>query len=68
MKAFQAGVAYSTSFLSIVTKARPVLQPTEVLIDINAVSLNYRDKLVVNGIWEPPAGRGCFFLMRGSLR
>ena len=37
MKAFQVGAAYGTSSLSIVTNARPVLQPAEVLIDIKAV-------------------------------
>jgi len=57
MKAYVLGETPGINSLSLVTKVPAALQPTQVLIDVKAVSLNYRDKLVINGIWKAPAGR-----------
>jgi NADPH:quinone reductase-like Zn-dependent oxidoreductase len=57
MKAYQIGKAYGTDSLFIVDIGIPRVLPTQVLMEVKAVSLNYRDTLVVNGIWKPPVGR-----------
>ena len=59
MKTYQINKAYSISGLSIVETDYPQLLPNEILIKIKAVSLNYRDLLVIKGVadWKPPIGR-----------
>ncbi|MCO5936283.1 NAD(P)-dependent alcohol dehydrogenase [Mucilaginibacter sp. RB4R14] len=59
MKTYQITKEYSVASLSLVETDRPIILANQVLIKINAVSLNYRDLLVVKGIadWRPPIGR-----------
>jgi NADPH:quinone reductase-like Zn-dependent oxidoreductase len=59
MKAYQVTEGYSIASLSLSEKDLPHLKPDEVLIKMQAVSLNYRDLLVIKGIdsWKPPVGR-----------
>lgn len=59
MKTLQIGKEYHINSLTIVDVAIPALLPGQVLVNIKAVALNYRDRLVVNGIglWKPPLGR-----------
>ena len=57
MKAYQIGKAYGINSLFAVNIGIPRVMPTQVLIGMKAISLNYRDLLVVNGVWKPPVGR-----------
>lgn len=57
MKAYQIGKSYGISSLFVVDIGIPRVMPTQVLIEMKAVSLNYRDILVINGEWKPPVGR-----------
>jgi len=59
MKAYQITSSYTIDSLEQVEKEIPKLLPNEVLVKINAVSLNFRDLLVIKGIggWKPPVGR-----------
>lgn len=59
MKTYQITKDYSIAGLSLVEKDHPMLLPNEVLVKIKALSLNYRDLLVIKGIddWKPPVGR-----------
>lgn len=59
MKAYQISENYSIETLRQVEKSYTKLLPNEILVQIKAVSLNYRDLLVIKGIdkWKPPVGR-----------
>jgi NADPH:quinone reductase-like Zn-dependent oxidoreductase len=59
MKTHQITKEYSIASLSLGEINYPKLLPDQVLIQIKAVSLNYRDLLVIKGIsdWKPPVGR-----------
>ena len=59
MKAFQIGKKYGFNSLKKVDIPVPSISPSQVLVNIKAVALNYRDRLVVNGVgtWKPPYGR-----------
>lgn len=59
MKAYQITGSYSITSLELVEKEIPEILPDEILIKLNALSLNYRDLLVINGVdqWRPPVGR-----------
>lgn len=59
MKAYQITQDYSIESLKQVEKNAAKLLPNEILIQIKAVSLNYRDLLVIKGVdkWKPPVGR-----------
>ncbi|MGY0035734.1 zinc-dependent alcohol dehydrogenase family protein [Pedobacter sp. NJ-S-72] len=59
MKTYQITEGYSITSLALVEKDCPKLQPHEVLVKIQATSLNYRDLLVIKGVadWKPPVGR-----------
>jgi NADPH:quinone reductase-like Zn-dependent oxidoreductase len=57
MKAYQIGKSYGINSLFTVDIGIPRVKPTQVLIEMKSVSLNYRDILVVNGVWKPPVGR-----------
>ncbi|MEZ0128689.1 NAD(P)-dependent alcohol dehydrogenase [Flavobacterium sp. LBUM151] len=59
MKAYQITQDYSIESLKQVEKNVAKLLPNEILIQIKAVSLNYRDLLVIKGVdkWKPPVGR-----------
>lgn len=59
MKAYQISENYSIETLRQVEKSHNKLLPNEILVQIKAVSLNYRDLLVIKGIdkWKPPVGR-----------
>lgn len=59
MKAYQISENYSIDTLRQVEKNYNKLLPNEILVQIKAVSLNYRDLLVIKGIdkWKPPVGR-----------
>jgi len=59
MKAYQITMDYSIETLKQVEKNNIKLLPNEILIQIKAVSLNYRDLLVIKGVdkWKPPIGR-----------
>ncbi len=59
MKAYQITKDYSIETLKQVEKNIAKLLPNEILIQIKAVSLNYRDLLVIKGVdqWKPPVGR-----------
>lgn len=59
MKAYQITENFSIETLKQVEKSYTKLLPNEILVQIKAVSLNYRDLLVIKGIdkWKPPVGR-----------
>ncbi|MEO6177137.1 MAG: NAD(P)-dependent alcohol dehydrogenase [Flavobacterium circumlabens] len=59
MKAYQISENYSIETLKQVEKSYNKLLPNEILVQIKAVSLNYRDLLVIKGTdkWKPPVGR-----------
>ncbi|TCN55655.1 hypothetical protein D0809_16020 [Flavobacterium circumlabens] len=59
MKAYQISENYSIETLKQVEKSYTKLLPNEILVQIKAVSLNYRDLLVIKGTdkWKPPVGR-----------
>jgi NADPH:quinone reductase-like Zn-dependent oxidoreductase len=39
--------------LTLTDKPVPQVGPTDVLVRVGAVSLNYRDKLIVEGLYNP---------------
>jgi NADPH:quinone reductase-like Zn-dependent oxidoreductase/SAM-dependent methyltransferase len=45
--------AFGIHNLAIVSKVLPKVQPNEVIVDIKAWSLNFRDILIVNGLYNP---------------
>ncbi|SEW37910.1 zinc-dependent alcohol dehydrogenase family protein [Chitinophaga arvensicola] len=59
MKSYQITADYSIPSLALKEQSIRELLPNEVLVKISAVSLNYRDLLVVTGFgrWKPPVGR-----------
>lgn len=59
MKAYQITQDYSIPSLLLNEKEYPRLLPGQVLVKLKAVSLNYRDLLVIKGVdrWKPPVGR-----------
>ncbi|MBF4483362.1 NAD(P)-dependent alcohol dehydrogenase [Flavobacterium sp. CSZ] len=59
MKAYQISENFSIETLKQVEKSYNKLLPNEILVQIKAVSLNYRDLLVIKGTdkWKPPVGR-----------
>jgi NADPH:quinone reductase-like Zn-dependent oxidoreductase len=52
MRAWQIS-SFSLQGLEIVDRPNPVLAPGEVLVGIRAVSLNYRDLMMVKGLYNP---------------
>lgn len=59
MKAYFVRSPYGVDALEIGDKPMPLLLPKQVLVQVKAVALNYRDRLVINGIgsWKAPDGR-----------
>ena len=59
MRAYQITEDYTIASLDLIEKDHPDLLANEVLIRTQAVSLNFRDLLVIKGIdsWKPPVGR-----------
>jgi NADPH:quinone reductase-like Zn-dependent oxidoreductase len=59
MKAYQVTEEYSIASLALIEKDIPTPKPDEVVVKMQAVSLNYRDLLVIKGVdsWKPPVGR-----------
>lgn len=59
MKAYQVTGDYSIPSLRLIEKQHPDLLPGQILVKLEAVSLNYRDLLVIKGVdrWKPPVGR-----------
>ena len=59
MKAYQITGGYSIGSLALVEKEHPKLLPNQVLVKMQAASLNFRDLLVIKGVdsWKPPVGR-----------
>jgi NADPH:quinone reductase-like Zn-dependent oxidoreductase len=58
-QAYEVGEGYGIESLRLAQRAMPALAAQQVLLKIKAVSLNYRDLLVVGGQgrWKPPVGR-----------
>jgi NADPH:quinone reductase-like Zn-dependent oxidoreductase len=58
MRAFEVGEPFGLDSLRLVDRPDPVPSPSQVVLELHAFSLNYRDLLVVNGTdrWRP-AGR-----------
>ena len=56
MKAWQLH-AFGLENLTLDTIAIPTPGPNDVLIKVGAVSLNFRDKAIVDGIYEPEIDR-----------
>jgi len=52
MHAWQVS-SFGVDSLEVVERSTPAPGPGEVLIAVHAVSLNYRDLLVVQGIYNP---------------
>jgi NADPH:quinone reductase-like Zn-dependent oxidoreductase len=59
MRVVELGDGYGIDALKIVQRPEPTPAPGEVLLQMKAFSINYRDLLVVNGVgrWRPPLGR-----------
>ena len=59
MKVHEVGRDYSLDGLSITERQVPSPSANQVLVRLEAVSLNYRDLLIIKGVgrWRPPAGR-----------
>ncbi|MBV8969468.1 MAG: NAD(P)-dependent alcohol dehydrogenase [Verrucomicrobia bacterium] len=53
MKAVEIHSSFGINSLRVGERPRPEAGPGEVLVRINSVSLNYRDLLVVNGVFFP---------------
>lgn len=53
MKTIQLRDSFGIDSLALVDQQRPIPGPGEILVKINAVSLNYRDLLVVDGTFFP---------------
>ena len=52
MKAWELH-GFGREHLTLTDKPVPQAGPTEVLVQVSAVSLNYRDKLIVEGFYNP---------------
>ncbi|WP_046242849.1 zinc-dependent alcohol dehydrogenase family protein [Hymenobacter terrenus] len=59
MNVVEIGEGYGIDSLRMVQRAPEALAPNQIRVRVRAVSLNYRDLLVVNGFdrWKPPTGR-----------
>jgi NADPH:quinone reductase-like Zn-dependent oxidoreductase len=59
MKVVEIREAYGLDSLKLVQRPEPPPAPGQVLLKMQAFSINYRDLLVVNGAgrWKPPLGR-----------
>lgn len=57
MRAWMVREPFGIEALSLATRPVPRPGPTEVLVRMRAVSLNYRDLLVVRGAWRPTSPR-----------
>ena len=58
MRAFEVGEPFGIDSLRLVDRPDPAAGPGQIVLQLRALSLNYRDLLVVNGTdrWRP-AGR-----------
>lgn len=59
MKAIEIRDRYGVDGLQLVERPEPVPGPGQVVLQMKAFSINYRDLLVVNGVgrWQPPLPR-----------
>lgn len=57
MKAYEIQEPFGIDALTLVERPEPRPGPGQVLVRIRAVSLNYRDLLVVKGVWRPTSPR-----------
>lgn len=59
MKAVEIRDKFGVNSLNVVERPDPVPGPNQVVLKMNAFSINYRDLLVVNGVgrWRPPLPR-----------
>lgn len=57
MKAYEIQEPFGIDALTLVERPEPQPGPGQVLVRIRAVSLNYRDLLVVKGVWRPTSPR-----------
>lgn len=57
MKAYEIQEPFGIDALTLVERPEPQPGPGEVLVRVRAVSLNYRDLLVVKGVWRPASPR-----------
>jgi len=59
MRVIEIGEKFGIDSLKVVERSEPVPGPGQIVLKIRAVSLNYRDLLVVNGIhrWRPASAR-----------
>lgn len=59
MKAIEIRDKFGVNSLNVVEHPDPVPGPNQVVLKMNAFSINYRDLLVVNGVgrWRPPLPR-----------
>lgn len=57
MKAYEIKEPLGIDSLTLVERPEPQPGPGQVLVRIRAVSLNYRDLLVIKGVWRPAAPR-----------
>ncbi|MCI0601786.1 alcohol dehydrogenase catalytic domain-containing protein [bacterium] len=59
MRVIKVGEKFGIDSLKVVERPEPVAEPGQIVLNVRAVSLNYRDLLVVNGVnrWRPPSGR-----------
>lgn len=57
MKAYEIQEPFGIDALTLVERPEPQAGPGQVLVRIRAVSLNYRDLLVVKGVWRPTSPR-----------
>ncbi|MBD2767402.1 NAD(P)-dependent alcohol dehydrogenase [Hymenobacter sp. BT664] len=59
MQAVEFGAGHGVASLHLVQRADEPLAPHQIRVRVRAVSLNYRDLLVANGVdrWKPPLGR-----------
>jgi NADPH:quinone reductase-like Zn-dependent oxidoreductase len=57
MKAYVVQEPFGIEALTLVERPEPQPGPGQVLVRMRAVSLNYRDLLVIRGVWRPVAPR-----------
>lgn len=59
MKVYEVSREYTIDSLALTERKVPAPLAHQVLVRVEAVSLNYRDLLVIKGVgrWRPPAGR-----------
>lgn len=57
MKAYEIQEPFGIDALTLVERPEPQPGPGQVVVRIRAVSLNYRDLLVIKGVWRPAAPR-----------